>query len=95
MHLSAIPLGEMRTCTFCGSRLRAWYLLVGNPYKPSFPTVTVRGPHPNNILDSFRFHNRFIGISSETAGALQPRHCFALSQPEPESVGWSDLSIGH
>ena len=29
VHLSAIPLGEMRTCTFCGSRLRAWYLLVG------------------------------------------------------------------
>ena len=27
MHMSAIPLGEMRRCTFCGSRLRAWYLL--------------------------------------------------------------------
>lgn len=39
-----------------------------------------------------RFHNRFIGMSSaETAGALQPRHCFALSQPEPE-FRWSDLS---
>ena len=31
MHMSAIPVGEMRRCTFCGSRLRAWYLLVGNP----------------------------------------------------------------
>ena len=30
VHMSAIPLGEMRRCTFCGSRLRAWYLLVGN-----------------------------------------------------------------
>lgn len=29
--------------------------------------------------------------SAETAGALQPRHCFALSQPEPE-FRWSDLS---
>ena len=38
VHLSAIPLGEMRTCTFCGSRLRAWYLLVGNSCKPSFVT---------------------------------------------------------
>ena len=27
VHMSAIPLGEMRRCTFCGSRLRAWYLL--------------------------------------------------------------------
>ena len=31
VHMSAIPLGEMRRCTFCGSRLRAWYLLVGDP----------------------------------------------------------------
>ena len=23
--------------------------LIGNPYKPSFTTVTVRGPHPRNI----------------------------------------------
>ena len=51
MHLSAIPLGEMRTCTFCGSRLRAWYLLVGNPklnlhfhYKPG------KGDHPRYII---------------------------------------------
>ena len=50
MHLSAIPLGEMRTCTFCGSRLRAWYLLVGDLYKPSFPTVTGRGPYPNDTM---------------------------------------------
>ena len=49
MHLSAIPLGEMRTCTFCGSRLRAWYLLVGDPYKPSFATVTGRGDNPRYI----------------------------------------------
>ena len=28
MHMSAIPVGEMRRCTFCGGRLRAWYLLV-------------------------------------------------------------------
>ena len=33
--------------------------LVGNPYKPSFPTVTVRGPHPNYSLilaSAKRFH---------------------------------------
>ena len=24
--------------------------LIGNPYKPSFTTVTVRGPHPNYII---------------------------------------------
>ena len=47
VHLSAIPLGEMRACTFCGSRLRAWYLLVGDPYKPSFATVTGRGDNPS------------------------------------------------
>ena len=50
MHLSAIPLGEMRTCTFCGSRLRAWYLLVGNPYKPSFATVTGWGVDPRYMV---------------------------------------------
>ena len=27
---------------------------VGNPYKPSFPTVTVRGPHPKYHPSSFR-----------------------------------------
>ena len=27
--------------------------LVGNPYKPSFPTVTVRGPHPMYHLQPF------------------------------------------
>ncbi len=25
--------------------------LVGNPYKPSFATVTVRGPHPSNLME--------------------------------------------
>ena len=25
--------------------------LIGNPYKPSFTTVTVRGPHPRFIYD--------------------------------------------
>ena len=25
-------------------------LLVGNPYKPSFTTVTVRGPYPDDIV---------------------------------------------
>ena len=32
LHMSAIPLGEMRKCALCGSRVRAWYLLVRNPY---------------------------------------------------------------
>ena len=47
MHMSAIPLGEMRRCALCGSRVRAWYLLVGDPYKPSFATVAGRGDNPS------------------------------------------------
>ena len=59
MHLSAIPLGEMRTCTFCGSRLRAWYLLVGDPYKPSFAAITWKGDNPI-------FFNVYLGSTPPT-----------------------------
>ena len=30
VHKCAIPLGEMRGGTFCGSRLGAWYLIEGD-----------------------------------------------------------------
>ena len=46
VHMCVIPLGETRGGTFCGSRPGAWYLLVGNPYKPLFATVTGKRPHP-------------------------------------------------
>ena len=49
MHLSAIPLGGMRQCTLCGSRVMARYLLVGNPCKPSFAGVTGWGVDPKQI----------------------------------------------
>ena len=38
-----------RNAHFCGSRLRAWYLL-GDPYKPSFVTGTGRGDNPKDML---------------------------------------------
>ena len=69
VHLSAIPLGEMRTCTFCGSRLRAWYLLVGNPYKPSFATVTGWGVDPK---DTQIFHFPFFQNNVELHWASSP-----------------------
>ena len=56
--------------------------LVGNPYKPAFPTVTVRGPHPTN--------KPFLRIPSN-----QPvKTGFVVRWPEnSRSIAWNSCSV--
>ncbi len=46
---------ESVSCVGCGPLPVTVTFSVGNPYKPSFTTVTGRGPHPNHVYQILLF----------------------------------------
>ncbi len=59
--------------------------LIGNPYKPSFTTVTVRGPHPNPTKKSGNFFGQKNGAHEkvEFQILLAPRRPLAAKKRKP------------